>query len=64
LEVSFLVLEAIFALIERQTLHGRFLLILDELPYWVAKHEAVPSIPDWAQKNHALLLTPSDILAT
>ena len=36
--------DAIFALIERYAKEERFLLILDELPYWVIKHDQVPSI--------------------
>lgn len=35
---------AIFALIERLTTRGRLLLVLDEIPYWVARDESVPSV--------------------
>jgi len=35
---------AIFALIERLTTRGRLLLVLDEIPYWVAHDESVPSV--------------------
>ena len=36
--------EAVFAAIERLAGDGRILLILDEIPYWVARDESVPSI--------------------
>ncbi|MGI5836772.1 MAG: ATP-binding protein [Chloroflexota bacterium] len=39
---------AVFALIERLATGGRFLLILDETPYWVAKDESVTSrLQNW-----------------
>ncbi len=50
--------EAIFALIERYSQQGRFLLVLDELPYWVAKHDQVPSVLQnwWDQRGRHLNL--------
>jgi AAA+ ATPase superfamily predicted ATPase len=36
--------EAVFAAIERLATRERLLLIVDEVPYWVARDEAVPSI--------------------
>jgi AAA+ ATPase superfamily predicted ATPase len=35
---------AIFALVERLTRGGRTLLVLDEIPYWVARDETLPSV--------------------
>jgi AAA+ ATPase superfamily predicted ATPase len=35
---------AIFALIERLAHEGRLLLVLDEIPYWVARDESLPSL--------------------
>ena len=35
---------AVFALIERLTQRRRLLLILDEIPYWVARDESLPSL--------------------
>ncbi len=35
---------AVFALIERLAGQGRLLLVLDELPYWVARDAGVPSV--------------------
>ncbi len=35
---------AIFALIERLTRDARLLLIIDEIPYWVARDESIPSV--------------------
>lgn len=34
----------VFALIERLTRSGRLLLVLDEVPYWVARDESLPSL--------------------
>ncbi|HEV8635473.1 MAG TPA: ATP-binding protein [Chloroflexota bacterium] len=36
--------EAVFAAIERLAVAGRLLLIVDEVPYWVAKDDSVPSV--------------------
>ena len=36
--------EAVFATLHRLAARGRFLLILDEIPYWVAKDDSVPSV--------------------
>ncbi len=39
---------AIFALIERLTRDGRLLLVLDEVPYWAARDESLPSrLQNW-----------------
>jgi AAA+ ATPase superfamily predicted ATPase len=39
---------AVFALIERLTGDGRLLLVLDEIPYWVARDEGLPSaLQNW-----------------
>src|SRR5947209_12389183 len=34
---------AVFALVERLADAGRLLLVLDEIPYWVARDESLPS---------------------
>jgi hypothetical protein len=50
--------EAIFALIERYASEGRFLLVIDELPYWIIKHDRVPSILQnwWDERGRRLNL--------
>ncbi len=47
---------AVFALLERLSREGRFLLILDELPYWVHRDESVPSVIQnwWDEKGSNL----------
>src|SRR5579884_1249729 len=47
---------AVFAAVERLTGRGRLLLILDEVPYWAAKDDAVPSILQnwWDQRGRYL----------
>ena len=49
---------ALFAAIERLTQSDRLLLVLDELPYWVARDESVPSILQnwWDERGHTLNL--------
>ncbi len=39
---------AVFALIEQLTQHGRLLLVLDEIPYWAARDDSLPStLQNW-----------------
>jgi uncharacterized protein len=49
---------AVFALIEGLCRHQRLLLILDELPYWAARDESLPSILQnwWDERGHTLNL--------
>ncbi len=47
---------AVFALIERLAGQGRLLLILDEIPYWAAREESLPSVLQnwWDAKGRRL----------
>jgi len=47
---------AVFALIERLAGEGRLLLVLDEIPYWVARDEGLPSVLQnwWDARGRAL----------
>ncbi|MCC6174388.1 MAG: ATP-binding protein [Chloroflexi bacterium] len=49
---------ALFALIERLARERRFLLVLDELPYWVARDESLPSLLQnwWDERGRHLNL--------
>lgn len=49
---------AVFALIERLCAHERLLLVLDELPYWAAREESLPSILQnwWDERGRRLNL--------
>src|SRR5258708_3452679 len=50
--------EGVFRLIERLAKRDRLLLVLDEIPYWVARDDSVPSILQnwWDERAHNLNL--------
>ena len=49
---------AIFALIERLSVDGRLALVLDEIPYWAARDESLPSVLQnwWDARGRSLNL--------